>query len=253
MALPCEHFQDPVLGYWHPGDWKSMALASASSSSLCSLWLGCLICFNSPAAVIVMRLSAGDAQAEKNSPRLCFFVNFWLARFSPQFDLSSSIGKLRVIHQLPLSVMQLGYHCIPLLLSVEAWTTNRFGIRGWILASWSSLLTWGGQVVIFHDFSWGNQWAMGPWAAEFYEKQPYRLYRLPQNSSWNRTALKSFSQDACFIMLSVHLQVAIFCRIFDAMRTSLEMGLLHEHPEVRLQGKNASIPAGVCSFVLSFS
>jgi len=42
-------------------------------------------------------------------------------------------------------------------------------------------------------------------------------------------------------------------RIFDAMRTSLEMGLLHEHPEVRLQGKNVSIPAGVCSFVLSFS
>lgn len=45
-------------------------------------------------------------------------------------------------------------------------------------------------------------------------------------------------------------QSPVFCRIFDAMRTSLEMGLLHQHPEVRLQGENTSRPAGVCSFLL---
>ena len=72
---------------------------------------------------------------------------------------------------------------------------------------------------------------------------PLKLFKLEEGSF----------EELGRCMLSVHLHIAIFCRIFDAMRTSLEMGLLHEHPEVRLQGENASNiikPAGVCSFVL---
>ena len=59
---------------------------------------------------------------------------------------------------------------------------------------------------------------------------PLKLFKLEEGS------LEEFGR----CMLAVHLHIAIFCRIFDAMRTSLEMGLLHEHPEVRLQGENAA-------------